>query len=405
MSSRFPVVVFDLDGTLLRGTTVSLYLAERMGREAEIAELERRFLAHEISNQVVADISAGWFAGRTRAEVWTELERAPWIGGMSDCLAAIAQTGSQLLLATITWSFAGELLKARHPFAAASGTEMSEQAGVLTGHVARHFDEHDKLRFVEDWCGRRGVEMSEVAAVGDSRSDVPLFRRVGLAIALNATEDARAAAHITIETDDLRDVLPLLQQAEHRAPELEAILRETSWFMQALEAARDVAAPDWWIAAGAIRNAAWDRLHDKRVPTPLADIDLLFFDAADLSEERDREVTNALRTRLPDLPWEANNQAAVHVWYPRVFGLQVEPFRSAGEAVATFPETATAIAVRLDAEDRIEILAPHGLDDLLGLVHRRNPTRVTVTEYERRLAQKRIAQRWPRVGVVRESIP
>jgi phosphoserine phosphatase len=48
--SDYPVVVFDLDGTLLRGTTVSLLLAQWLGQAEEIAELERAFHAYEISN-------------------------------------------------------------------------------------------------------------------------------------------------------------------------------------------------------------------------------------------------------------------------------------------------------------------------------------------------------------------
>jgi hypothetical protein len=50
----YPVVAFDLDGTLLRGTTVSLLLAQWLGQAEEISELERAFQAHEISNSVVA---------------------------------------------------------------------------------------------------------------------------------------------------------------------------------------------------------------------------------------------------------------------------------------------------------------------------------------------------------------
>ena len=38
-ASGYPVVVFDLDGTLLRGTTVSLLLAQWLGRGDEIAAL------------------------------------------------------------------------------------------------------------------------------------------------------------------------------------------------------------------------------------------------------------------------------------------------------------------------------------------------------------------------------
>jgi hypothetical protein len=37
------------------------------------------------------------------------------------------------------------------------------------------------------------------------------------------------------------------------------------------------------------------------------------------------------------------------------------------------------------------------------MVHRRNPRRVSVEEYQRRLASKRIAERWPRVTIVRDG--
>lgn len=209
-AARFPVVVFDLDGTLLRGTSVSLYLAERMGRGAAVAELERRFRAHEISNAVVADATATWFAGRAPAAVWEDLAGAPWIGGLDETMAALAGAGSRLLLATVTWRFAADGLRRRCGFAAVCGTGMDAPGGLLSGRVSRYFDERDKVRFVELWCARHHVAMQAVAAVGDSRSDVPLFRRVGLAIALNATADARAAAAHALDTNDLRDVLPLL---------------------------------------------------------------------------------------------------------------------------------------------------------------------------------------------------
>jgi phosphoserine phosphatase len=87
---------------------------------------------------------------------------------------------------------------------------MGERGGVLDGRVTRHFDLHDKARWVEDWCRERAIEMSDVAAVGDSRSDIPLFGRVGFSIALNATEAARAAADVELDAEDLREVLPLL---------------------------------------------------------------------------------------------------------------------------------------------------------------------------------------------------
>jgi phosphoserine phosphatase len=199
MPGRFPVVAFDLDGTLLPTTTVSLYLAEWMGRGDEIAKLERQFRLHEISNSEVADASAAWLTGRTEAEVRERLQHAPWIAGMSECLTALGEAGSRLLLGTVTWRFAADMLADRFGFEAVSGTEMVAESGVLSGRVSRHFDEHDKLRFVEAWCVEQELDLAQVAAVGDSRSDVPLFRRVGFALALNATEDAQAAADASID--------------------------------------------------------------------------------------------------------------------------------------------------------------------------------------------------------------
>lgn len=130
------------------------------------------------------------------------------------------------------------------------------------------------------------------------------------------------------------------------------------------------------------------------------DIDLVFFDPADLSEEREQAVEEALRAELPGAPWDAKNQAAVHLWYAERFGRAVEPLGSTEEGVASWPETATCVGVRLEHDGRLEVVAPHGLDDLLGLVHRRNPARVSVKEYERRLRSKRISERWPLARVI-----
>jgi uncharacterized protein len=190
----------------------------------------------------------------------------------------------------------------------------------------------------------------------------------------------------------------------NRVAEVRRIVGSTAWLMNALEVARDVRAPDSVIGAGAIRTAVWDRLHGFDEPTELADVDVAFFDPHDLSPERDKAIERALRERSPDIPWDAKNQAAVHVWYPAKFGYEVPRLTSTAAGVATWPETATCIGVRLERDDSLTVVAPYGVEDLLGLVHRRNPARVSVEEYERRLHSKRINERWPRVRVVTAAI-
>jgi phosphoserine phosphatase len=211
---RYRVIAFDLDGTLLRGTTVSLRLAEWTGTAEALSDLETRFAAGEISNSVVADMSATWLAGRALTDVARLLEDGPWIDGIAETVDALHVDGAEVLLATITWRFAAECLAERFGFDAVSGTEMEARDGIVTGTVTRQFDEWDKLAFVEGFCRERGVPLAEAAAVGDSRSDIPLFGRVGMSIALNATPEARKAASVALDTGDLRDVLPLLGAGE-----------------------------------------------------------------------------------------------------------------------------------------------------------------------------------------------
>ena len=182
--------------------------------------------------------------------------------------------------------------------------------------------------------------------------------------------------------------------------ELTQLIRSTPWLMSILETVRRCNPPDWLVGAGVIRNLVWDHLHQYQTPTPLADIDVIFFDPQDVRPERDRVVQQQLARRLPHVAWEATNQAAVHLWYEEVFGFSVPALHSSEEAVGTWPETAISVAVRLLATDEIYIAAPCGLSDLFNMVLRRNPCRVTREQFAQRLHSKQIVRKWPRVQVI-----
>jgi len=188
-------------------------------------------------------------------------------------------------------------------------------------------------------------------------------------------------------------------QAELRE-RLVAIVFESAWFMPALSAVRELGLSSWCIGAGAVRNLVWDQLHGFETPSALADVDVAYFDAADLSPEREAELQARLSQRLLGVPWEVTNQAGVHQWFEGHFGHPVEPLASLHDAVASWPEFATAVGVTLFADGSIDVIAPHGLDDLFAVIVRRNPTRVSVDTYRQRVTQKRYVERWPKVRVV-----
>jgi uncharacterized protein len=183
---------------------------------------------------------------------------------------------------------------------------------------------------------------------------------------------------------------------------LREILAANEWFIGVLQAVRAVDPPDWLVGAGVIRNVVWDHLHGFASPTPVRDVDVAYFDASDTARERDHEIAGRLRARRPDVPWEVTNQAGVHLWYEAKFGFPIPPAPSVEDAIAMWPETATSVAVRLLPDDSLYVVAPCGLEDLLGLTLRRNPRQVSEAFFQQRLREKRPRDTWPLISVIAE---
>jgi hypothetical protein len=186
------------------------------------------------------------------------------------------------------------------------------------------------------------------------------------------------------------------------AQRLRGLIRSSRWLVRVLTTVASVDLPEAWVGAGVVRDLVWGRLYGAGFdPGTVRDVDVVFFDPADLSRARDDRATELLHAAWPQVPWEARNQAAVHTWYARKFGgSPVAALTSVADAVATWPETATTLAVRLGPTGDVEICAPFGLTDLLAGVWRRNPRRVTIEVSLARLARHRPAERWPGVRVV-----
>ncbi|MDC8773438.1 nucleotidyltransferase family protein [Roseateles albus] len=179
-----------------------------------------------------------------------------------------------------------------------------------------------------------------------------------------------------------------------------SLVRESQWMMDALIAVRSLGLVSWCIGAGAVRNLVWDAIHEKLEPSELADVDVAYFDAECLVSAQDKDLQAKLSAALPGVPWEVTNQAAVHLWFEQHFGHPVPPLNSLMDAVASWPEYATSVGIRLELDESITVIAPHGLEDLFACVVRRNPVRVSVNTYRQRVEQKRYSARWPRVQVV-----
>jgi hypothetical protein len=177
--------------------------------------------------------------------------------------------------------------------------------------------------------------------------------------------------------------------------ELQALIATDNERMRILHLVRELALPDCWVAAGFVRSRVWDHLHGRsRSPLP-QDIDVIWFDAGQAAAARDTSLEQILRSRENALDWSVKNQARMHERNAD------RPYRSAGHAMAFWPETATAVGVRLDRNGVIEVAAPFGLEDLFGLVVRPTPRFQTVKHgvYLDRVRAKQWQATWPRLRI------
>ncbi|WP_188112341.1 nucleotidyltransferase family protein [Salinicola aestuarinus] len=178
-----------------------------------------------------------------------------------------------------------------------------------------------------------------------------------------------------------------MTERDDLAADLRRILRNDAWRMARLAEARALALPDWWLAAGFVRNAVWDHLHGG-MSTPLNDIDLIYFDADDTRPERDDALGERLHRRSA-LPWSVKNQARMHHRQGHA------PYESATHAMHFWVECETAVAVRLEANGELLLSAPLGLVSLMAGQLSHNPRHANPAVFHERVARKGWRQRWP----------
>ena len=153
--------------------------------------------------------------------------------------------------------------------------------------------------------------------------------------------------------------------------------------MQALVIASSLGLSDWCLA-----NLAWDKVHGYSRATDLNDIDLIYFDPLNVSEEADNELERRLKA-ISDLPWSVKNQVRMHKRNSD------RPYASTEDAMSYWVEVETAVGATLNESNDIEIVAPFGIDVLFEYTITLNRKRPKPKVFAQRLKEKRWLEIWP----------
>jgi len=161
------LVVFDLDGTLLRGMTVCEVLAKHLGRLERMHQLERFQTLEELAS--AREEMARWYEGVPTKDLLDALRNATLAPGAKRGIKLLKRRGVAVSIASVTWEFA-----VAH-FARLFGVHYWLGTALQLPGKIDHVWPEDKAQWVEQLCKQLKIPDGMVAAVGDSPSDAELF--------------------------------------------------------------------------------------------------------------------------------------------------------------------------------------------------------------------------------------
>jgi len=155
----------------------------------------------------------------------------------------------------------------------------------------------------------------------------------------------------------------------------------------------------WYLGAGCICQSVWNYLSDKKPEDGIKDYDLVYYDAKDLSKEAELKQQQRIKAIFSNLSVEVDvvNEARVHIWFEKDFGKKIDQLKSCEDAINGWPTTATSVGIN-KIEDKFNVYAPYGLNDLFGMVIRPNKPSVIKWVYEKKV--EKWTKIWPNLKVI-----
>jgi len=103
-------VFFDVDGTLVPGTSSSHYLAGFLGHREALSVAEAEWDAGVVGNRAVEFLDAAGWAGTSHQQVREWLGGLPLVDGVAEVVAWCVRNDVLPVLATLAWHPVGDFL-------------------------------------------------------------------------------------------------------------------------------------------------------------------------------------------------------------------------------------------------------------------------------------------------------
>ena len=190
--------IFDMDGTLLRGSAC-VELSRHLGIFDTVNALEERWSRGELTHFGYWELCLPLWKDLDDAVIEKTFAATSWLKGIEAVWADIADRGEQSAVITQYPQFFSDRLLAW-------GVGSTRGASVRIGEPVtpeQVITPESKVPIALELMKTHGVTSDDCVAYGDSSSDVPLFKKLRKTVAVNGTPTLKQVAAVSYEGDDL----------------------------------------------------------------------------------------------------------------------------------------------------------------------------------------------------------
>jgi len=190
--------IFDMDGTLLRGSAC-LELSKHLGQLEAVNDIEERWSRGALSHFDFWVECLPLWKGLDDALIDKTFGATPWLNGIEAVWADIARRGEYSAVITQSPQFFADRLRAW-------GVGTARGAGVYADvppDPRLVITPESKVPIAIELMEQHGVTSGDCVAYGDSSSDIPLFKLLTHTVAVNGVASLKKIAAAAYDGNDL----------------------------------------------------------------------------------------------------------------------------------------------------------------------------------------------------------
>ncbi len=216
---KYDLVCFDMDGTLTRVRSSWCWVHQCYEVDNEPAY--QAFVNGEIDEPEFMRRDIALWTGKKPDTCLNDIARTfrdmPLIDGIQETIACLTDNGIKCVIVSGGINLAAEMLMKEFGFDDYVADELcAYEDGRLTGEGKMNVDLRDKGINVRQFIEKYGTTKERTVSIGNSFTDIGMFKASGLSIAFNPTDPYTSeAADLTIESENISDILdPILDDEQ-----------------------------------------------------------------------------------------------------------------------------------------------------------------------------------------------